>query len=139
MTLPEPARPRLQPATIVEVLAQLWPACFTTDPRERRPLKIGIAGDIEAAACGALTQREIDLALGWYVRGGSYLWRMRPGADRIGLDGKPAGTVSDADAEHARARLAALKARRRPITKPGRSADAGAIAAQHEDMQHAGN
>ena len=71
----EPVRPPLQPAAIVEVLAELWPAGFTTDPRERRPLKVGIGGDIEAAACGALTKREIHVALGWYVAGGSYLWR----------------------------------------------------------------
>lgn len=123
---------RLLPSTIVEVLAELWPAAFTTDPRERRPLKVGIGGDIEAAACGALTSREIHAALGWYVYGVNYLWRMRAGAERIDLDGKPAGTVSTADAEHARAKLAALKAKHRPITKPGRSADAGAIAAPIE-------
>jgi sRNA-binding protein len=82
--------PRLEPAAIVEFLAAQWPVCFTIDPRSRRPLKLGIHVDVEVAACGALTKREIHIALGWYVRGGGYLWRMRAGC-RAHRPGRQAG------------------------------------------------
>ena len=104
---------RLDLAILVETLAALWPNAFTADPRERRPLKVGIGKDIEAASAGALTKHEITRALAWYVNGGSYLWRLKAGAERIDLQGHPAGTVTEEEAKHAKARLKARKAKYR--------------------------
>ena len=107
------ATPKLDPVVLVEALATLWPKAFTTDPRERHPLKVGIFHDIEAACAGTLTKLEISVAMRWYTSGGSYLWRLKTGATRIDLQGQPAGTVTEEEAKHAKARLAARKVRHR--------------------------
>src|SRR5262245_42695707 len=109
--------PRIDAVPIVEFLASQWPACFTADPRERRPLKVGIHADLVTAAGGALSWREISGALRWYVHAGGYLYRMRAGAERIGLDGKPAGSVTAEEAEDARAKLKARRAKREAVEK----------------------
>ena len=98
----------LRKATIGR-LAQLYPACFYVARRQRRPLKIGIRGDLAALDLG-IGRRELDSALAWYVNGIGYLQSLRVGADRIGLDGAPAGVVGEADEAHAREKLAALSA-----------------------------
>src|SRR5215471_17961207 len=99
----------LRKATIAR-LAQLFPACFYVTRRQRRPLKIGLRRDLAALDLG-VGRRELDSALAWYVNGISYLQSLRVGADRIGLDGAPAGVVSKVDEAHAREKLAALGAR----------------------------
>ena len=48
-------------------------------------------------------------ALGDYTSGPTYLRACVAGAPRIGLDGKPCGEVSEQQAAHAKARLAALE------------------------------
>jgi len=99
----------LRKATIAR-LAHLYPACFYAARQERRPLKIGIRRDLVALDLG-IGRRELDSALAWYVNGIGYLQSLRVGADRIGLDGAPAGVVGEADEAHAREKLAALSAR----------------------------
>jgi ProP effector len=99
----------LRKATIAR-LAQLFPACFYVARRQRRPRKIGIR---DLAALGLeIDRRELDSALAWYVNGIGYLQSLRVGADQIGLNGAPAGVVSEANEAHAREKLAALAARR---------------------------
>jgi ProP effector len=100
----------LRKATIAQ-LAQMYPACFYVARQQRRPLKIGIRPDLAALDLG-IGRRELDSALAWYVNGIAYLHSLRVGADRIGLDGAPAGVVSEADEAHALEKLAALGARR---------------------------
>jgi ProP effector len=95
----------LRKATIAQ-LAQLFPACFYVLRRQRRPLKIGIRGDLAALDLG-IGRRELDSALAWYV-GIGYLQSLRAGADRIGLDGAPSGVVTKVDEADAREKLAAL-------------------------------
>ena len=93
---------RLIGGDIIEVLADLWPAAFAVDPRARQPLKVGIDRDILAVADGAITLPELRAALCTYTAAKAYLKALHEGAPRIGLDGGPAGTVSAADAKHAR-------------------------------------
>jgi sRNA-binding protein len=100
----------LRKATIAR-LAQLFPACFYVARCQRRPLKIGIRGDLAALDLG-IGRRELDSTLAWYVNGIDYLQSLRVGADRIGLDGAPSGVVSQVDEAHAREKLAVLGARR---------------------------
>jgi len=99
----------LRKATIAR-LAQLYPACFYAARQQQRPLKIGIRRELATLDLG-IGRREIDSALAWYVNGICYLQSLRVGADRIGLDGAPAGVVGEADEAHAREKLAALSAR----------------------------
>ena len=99
----------LRKATIAR-LAQLYPACFYAARQQRRPLKVGIRRDLVALDLG-IGRRELDSALAWYVNGIGYLQSLRMGADRIGLDGVPAGVVSEADEAHAREKRAARSVR----------------------------
>jgi ProP effector len=86
---------------IMAVLADLWPAAFSLEPRLRRPLKVGIDKDVLALAGGAITPEELKVALGSYTGAKAYLKTLQEGAPRIGLDGKQAGQVSANDARHA--------------------------------------
>jgi sRNA-binding protein len=74
-------------------LVQLFPACFYVARRQRRPLKIRIHRDL-AVLDLEIGRRGLNSALPCYVNGIGYL---QAGAARIGLDGAPAGVVSEAD------------------------------------------
>ena len=78
----------------LELLAERFPACFSVYENRRRPLKIGIHLDILAALDGAVTPDELALALRCYVANRIYRSRLIAGAERIGLDGTPVGTVT---------------------------------------------
>jgi ProP effector len=94
--------PKESAGDILGVLADLWPAVFSIEPRLRRPLKVGIDKDILAAADGAIIPEELKVALGSYTGAKAYLKTLRDGAPRIGLDGKQEGQVSAGAARHAR-------------------------------------
>jgi ProP effector len=89
-------------AAVIALLAEQWPKAFSVYEGRRRPLKVGIHNDILS-----ITPPELGKALGAYVANRVYLDRMRAGAVRIDLDGNPAGAVTHAEAEHAKARLLA--------------------------------
>jgi ProP effector len=89
----------LRKATIGR-LAQLYPACFHVARHQRRPLKIGVGRDLAALDLG-IGRRELGSALAWYVNGIGYLQGLRVGADRIGLDGVPAGVAPNQSALNA--------------------------------------
>ena len=76
----------------------------------RRPLKIGINRDLVAADTG-ISSTQLRQALGAYTSSPSDLRACCEGAARIGLDGQPAGSVSEEESEHARRKLAVLEAR----------------------------
>jgi ProP effector len=95
------------------ILRQRFPQAFASlNARTRRPLKVGIHADI-AAALPDLSALEISRALGFYCRDRRYHAACIEGAERIGLDGEPAGTVTAAGAEHAKRAIAAIDERRR--------------------------
>ncbi|WP_227005942.1 ProQ/FINO family protein, partial [Salmonella enterica] len=82
-----------------------------------RPLKIGITRDVIdflAQNPGAgLTLPEWQCAVRIITRRWKYLERISvPGALRYGIDGLPAGVVSEHEAQHARAFLASKLARK---------------------------
>ena len=85
-------------AAVLELLVETWPKCFSIYEARRRPLKIGIHNDIVAALDGAVTSAELSRALGAYTANAVYRSRLRAGAVRIGLDGEPAGEVSEDEA-----------------------------------------
>jgi sRNA-binding protein len=92
-------------ATLAE-LATAFPAAFTPGPNMVRPLKLGIRDDLYAQT--DISHRRITAALRLYCKAPSYLEACNAGALRVDLAGQPAGTVTDAEAEHAAAALAEL-------------------------------
>jgi ProP effector len=83
---------------LIGVLAERFPAAFTINPRHRQPLKLGIHHDIAVQLGDAISPRTISDALRVYVGNPWYLKMLIAGADRVDLNGMPAGTVT---AEHA--------------------------------------
>jgi ProP effector len=92
----------------IDELAELWPECFSVYQQHRRPLKAGIHIDLLSFGYDAAA---IKSALRYYVGAPGYLYRLKPGADRVDLDGKPAGTVTEAEAAGAKALLADCRQR----------------------------
>jgi ProP effector len=97
-------------AAVLELLAERFPNSFALHQNRRRPLKVGIHKDIVAALDGAVMPAELCAALRCYVRSAGYLRSMVAGADRIDLDGRPCGTVTEDEAEYASMTLARRKA-----------------------------
>src|SRR5262249_20297231 len=99
-------------AAVIALLAETFPKCFSVYQGRRRPLKLKIHLDIQAALDGAITPAELHKALGIYCSNPAYLDHTRKGAWRLDLDGKPAGTVTADEEAHARATLAGIKAKK---------------------------
>ena len=75
------------------------------------PLKIGIDRDIRER-CPDVSLRTRNEFLRRYVRQARYLRLLtKPGAVRVDLDGNPAGTITEDQAQNATERLAQLAAR----------------------------
>ena len=83
---------------LIGVLAERFPACLAVNPSYRRPLKLGIHVDILAQLSDTIAPRDLSAALRIYVSNRKYLKALVAGADRVDLNGMPAGTVT---AEHA--------------------------------------
>jgi ProP effector len=83
---------------LIGVLVERFPACFAVNPSHRRPLKLGIHLDILAQLSDTIAPRDLSAALRIYVSNVKYLKALVAGADRVDLNGMPAGTVT---AEHA--------------------------------------
>jgi ProP effector len=82
----------------LELLAERWPKCFSIWEKRRKPLKIGIHVDLAAALDGAVTAKELGGALRVYTANKVYRSRLVAGATRVGLDGAPAGIVTESEA-----------------------------------------
>ena len=83
---------------LIGVLAERFPACFAVNPSYRQPLKLGIHVDILAQLSDTIAPRDLSVALRIYCSNIKYLKALVAGADRVDLNGMPAGTVT---AEHA--------------------------------------
>ena len=89
-------------------LAEAFPQTFVLERyRPHRPLKIGIAADLQAR-CPALEWRVLKVALAAYTGRIMYLRGLVAGAARIDLDGNAAGEVSARDTEYATVKLAEI-------------------------------
>jgi ProP effector len=99
-------------AAALAILSDKFPKTFTVDPTLRKSLKVGIADDLIVRIDGAIQQHELRLVLARYCGAASYLRACKVGADRLDLDGNVSGTVTAAEAEHARDKLAGLKAKK---------------------------
>jgi ProP effector len=85
---------------VIRKLAALFPKCFFEHSSDRLPLKVGIGHELEALEL-QIDPQELSYVLGWYTGSTGYLRAMKVGAARVGLNGTPAGVVSEADARHA--------------------------------------
>jgi ProP effector len=94
---------------LIGVLAERFPACLAVNPSYRRPLKIGIHLDLLTALDGTITPKALCDALRLYVGNPWYLKACVAGADRVDLNGVPAGKVT---AEHADVAKAQYERRR---------------------------
>jgi ProP effector len=99
-------------AAVIALLAENFPKCFSVYQPRRRPLKLKIHLDIQAALDGAVTPAELHKALGIYCSNPAYLGHTRKGAWRLDLDGNPAGVVTADEEAHAKATLAGIKAKK---------------------------
>jgi sRNA-binding protein len=102
----------------IALFAETWPATFSVYERRRRPLALGIHHSILAALEGAITPEELRRALRYYTGNPFYLRATVAGAERIGLDGSPAGTVTAEEAAAAAGRLAGYQKKRRASSVP---------------------
>lgn len=104
------AHPRLgveEMARLQELLRSQYPAVFKIPPVV--PLAYGVHRQI--AEEQGLTVAEVQSALAFWINGVRYTTAIARGGARYGLDGKPDGVVTDAEAAEARERLADRKPR----------------------------
>ena len=97
---------RARIAAIIELLCDRFPQTFNRGGPQ--PLKVGVYDDALAALGDGVQPRDLQTALRAYTSNARYLRALSAGACRVGLDGKPAGTVTPEDEAVAKARLAEL-------------------------------
>ncbi|MBW5801404.1 ABC transporter substrate-binding protein [Halomonas elongata] len=128
------------PQALLEQWYQRYPNAFFKG--HTRPLQVGIHEAL--AEHEPWPEKLVRRALACYVNLPRYLKAVREGAERIDLNGAPAGEVDAGAAEHARKKLDRLQsgrrkgakpARRRPPAKGPRGEDAASDARQEERSQ----
>lgn len=98
---------------VIVFLAQRFPLCFCAEG-EARPLKIGIFQDLVERMLGeetSLSKTQLRSALRLYTSSWRYLHGVKPGAERVDLDGNACGVLEEQHVEHARQQLVEAKAR----------------------------
>ena len=98
------AAKRARNAAVTELLCERFPQTFNRGGPQ--PLKVGVYADALAALGDTVQLRDFKSALGAYTSNARYLRALSAGACRVGLDGKPAGTVTPEDEAVAKKRLA---------------------------------
>jgi hypothetical protein len=106
-------------ATIAELVAA-FPATFTLEPSQVRPLKLGIRDELFTQS--AISHRRITAALRAYCNSVHYLKANTEGAVRLDLAGESAGIVTSVEAEFASGRLTKLA---KTVDKPSGKAPNG--------------
>ncbi len=109
------------PSELFRYLSAKWPEAF--NPKAPRPLKVGIRHDIRALD-GELSNDELSTAMRAYTKMATYLSKLRAGAVRVDLSGKPAGEVSETEAASAKAQLRERRKLRAEQTPPPQKAAA---------------
>ena len=88
-----------------------YPQTFFEDPRQRKPLKIGVHKDILADDANELASYQLTSALRWYTGALGYQLSIQENADRINLAGEVAGQVSADDATAAAEKVKQIRER----------------------------
>jgi ProP effector len=105
---PKPKPPK--PKELIDQLIEAFPATFRRRG-PRLPLAVGIRQQLQATM-PEIPSNAICRSLSSYCSAPAYLRAIIAGATRVGLDGKPAGTVTAEQARHAAERLARIEAQR---------------------------
>ena len=95
-------------AEMLPVFVKSFPRAFFPSGLGCRPLRIGIFEDLDAALPLEIDRARLKAYLGLYTGQPGYLRELKPGAIRIGLNGRAAGRVSPKEAASAAARLQKL-------------------------------
>lgn len=97
---------------IIAYLAEKFPRCFILEG-EAKPLKIGLFQDLAEALKDdeRVSKTQLRHALRQYTSNWRYLHGCREGAERVDLDGNPAGILEAEHVAHAAAQLAEAKAK----------------------------
>ena len=111
------AAKRARIASVIKLLCERFPQTFSR--RAPKPLKVGVYADILAALGDTVQLRDLKSALRAYTSNARYLRALSAGACRVGLDGKPAGTVTPEDEAVAKKRLAEPVDQTAPQVKVG--------------------
>jgi ProP effector len=95
---------------VLALLCNQFPKAFFMYEGRRRPLKIGIHRDLDAALDASVDRKILHAALRFYTRNVGYRRAQKAGAARIDLAGEAVGTVSEEDALSAQRAVAGIKA-----------------------------
>lgn len=106
---PAPARPQDKTTDCAQRLAQRFPALFGGGPK---PLKLRIQADIQEQAPGEFSKGELSAFFRRHTGSTSYLFALVKSTTRFGLDGAPAGEISDEHRQLAQDELARRRALR---------------------------
>jgi ProP effector len=94
-------------AATIALLVERFPKTFFILESRRKPLKLKIHLDLQAAFGGAVTPDELGAALRFYCGNEGYLRSTLKGAWRVDLDGNPASVVTADEQAHAVTHIAA--------------------------------
>ena len=100
-----PAKPREQDPAVAAIwpLQKHFPLAFPVNPAPKVPLKEGIFKDAEQhLELLGITREQLKLGISTWCRGSRYWASMVEDAPRLDLNGQPAGTVTAAQALHAK-------------------------------------
>lgn len=97
---------------IIAYLAEKFPLCFSLEG-EAKPLKIGLFQDLAEALKDdeRVSKTQLRHALRQYTSNWRYLHGCRLGAERVDLQGNPAGVLEQEHADHAAQQLVEAKAK----------------------------
>lgn len=99
------AKPREQDPAVAAIwpLQKHFPLAFPVNPAPKVPLKEGIFKDAEQhLELLGITREQLKLGISTWCRGTRYWTSMVENAPRLDLSGQPAGTVTAAQALHAK-------------------------------------
>lgn len=111
----QPKKPRVHPREAIKRFEAAWPEAFSSDPRQVKPLAIGILQQILAdrpAELDGLNSRAIRAAMKFYTSRLSYHIAMKNAEHRVDLKGEPAEPVDDKARAHAEEQIKAIHAAR---------------------------
>ena len=108
-------KPRVHPRDAVKQFAAAWPEAFSTDPKQVKPLAIGILQQILAERppeLDGLNSKAIRAAMKFYTSRLSYHFAMKDAEHRVDLKGEPAEPIDDKARSHAEEQIKAIHAQR---------------------------
>jgi sRNA-binding protein len=107
---------------LIDAFCAKWPQAFYADPRQRKPLKVGIHNDIHAAMPD-ISRRTLSRALQYYARHPCYLQAVAKSQPRVDLAGVELGQVSEHERDMAVAELKKWTAKQERLAEAKRKAE----------------